>query len=172
VKAQCLPFRQIPHTTQLFLDFLSWSPSIQPSTPALRVFPNGRKTKQPRCVMTPGGGRGWRTFWKGKTGVGMRRQNFGEHCPATRRRVSACYWATGGLFGGPLFSIFKALSTIKLADEATKAGSDCIPVFWLATSDHDLNEINHVSLLGPDGSLQKFSAATRGLPTLPWDGNV
>src|ERR1700720_2892155 len=30
VKAQCLPFRQIPHTTPLFTDFLSWAPSIQP----------------------------------------------------------------------------------------------------------------------------------------------
>ncbi len=30
VKSQCLPFRQIPHTTPLFTDFLSWSPSIQP----------------------------------------------------------------------------------------------------------------------------------------------
>ena len=30
MKAQCLPFRQIPHTTPLFTDFLSWSPSIQP----------------------------------------------------------------------------------------------------------------------------------------------
>ena len=30
VKSQCLPFRQIPHTTRLFNDFLSWSPSIQP----------------------------------------------------------------------------------------------------------------------------------------------
>ena len=30
VKSQCLPFRQIPHTTKLFTDFLSWSPSIQP----------------------------------------------------------------------------------------------------------------------------------------------
>ncbi len=30
MKAQCLPFRQIPHTTRLFTDFLSWSPSLQP----------------------------------------------------------------------------------------------------------------------------------------------
>ena len=30
MKSQCLPFRQIPHTTPLFTDFLSWSPSIRP----------------------------------------------------------------------------------------------------------------------------------------------
>src|ERR1700757_4058916 len=30
VKAQCLPFREIPHTTRLFADFLSWSSSVRP----------------------------------------------------------------------------------------------------------------------------------------------
>ncbi len=33
VKAQCLPFTQIPHTTRLFTDFLSYSPSVQPFYP-------------------------------------------------------------------------------------------------------------------------------------------
>jgi bacillithiol biosynthesis cysteine-adding enzyme BshC len=72
-----------------------------------------------------------------------------------------------GLFGGPLFSIFKALSTVKLAEEATQAGFDCVPVFWLATTDHDLDEVNHVAVLGPDGLLQNLAAPTRGLPDAP-----
>lgn len=87
-----------------------------------------------------------------------------------RLRGGASAVVTGqqvGLFGGPLFSVFKALSTIRLAQEATAAGSDCVPIFWLATTDHDLDEISHVSFLGPDGSLQKFSSATRGLPDAP-----
>ncbi len=87
-----------------------------------------------------------------------------------RLRGGASALVTGqqvGLFGGPLFSVFKALSTVKLAQEATAAGSDCVPVFWLATTDHDLDEISHVSILGPDGSLQKVSSTTRGLPDAP-----
>ena len=87
-----------------------------------------------------------------------------------RLRGGASALVTGqqvGLFGGPLFSMFKALSTVRLAREATDAGSDCVPVFWLATTDHDLDEISHVSILGPDGSLQKLSATTRGLPDAP-----
>src|SRR5262249_2089978 len=68
-----------------------------------------------------------------------------------------------GLFGGPLFSLFKALTTVKLADEASSAGYQSVPVFWLATVDHDLAEINHVSLLGADGSLQKLAAPTQGV---------
>ncbi len=87
-----------------------------------------------------------------------------------RLRGGASALVTGqqvGLFGGPLFSIFKALTTVKLAQEATAAGSECVPVFWLATTDHDLDEISHVSFLGPDASLQKLSATTRGLPDAP-----
>src|SRR5271168_3766059 len=33
VKAQCLPFTQIPHTTRLFSDYLAYSPSVQPFYP-------------------------------------------------------------------------------------------------------------------------------------------
>ena len=33
MKAQCLPFAQIPHTTRLFTDFLAYSPSVQPFYP-------------------------------------------------------------------------------------------------------------------------------------------
>jgi hypothetical protein len=33
VKSQCLPFAQIPHTTRLFTDFLSYSPGVRPFYP-------------------------------------------------------------------------------------------------------------------------------------------
>ena len=42
-----------------------------------------------------------------------------------------------------------------------------MPVFWLATTDHDLAEISHVSVLGPDGSLQKLTAPTQGTHDAP-----
>ena len=61
-----------------------------------------------------------------------------------------------GLFGGPLFSIFKALTAVKLAEQATAAGVDCVPVFWLATEDHDLAEVNHVALLSENGLPESF----------------
>jgi bacillithiol biosynthesis cysteine-adding enzyme BshC len=87
-----------------------------------------------------------------------------------RLRDGASALVTGqqvGLFGGPLFSFFKALTTVKLANEATSAGCDSVPVFWLATSDHDLEEISHVSVLGTDGSLQKLVTPTHGVADAP-----
>ncbi|MGH9553318.1 MAG: bacillithiol biosynthesis cysteine-adding enzyme BshC [Terriglobales bacterium] len=168
VKAQCLPFRQIPHTTRLFSDFLSWSPAIQPFYSRPPHFSQWFKDEAAGVSYDPARrarvadilerqNRAWEASSKTLENIG-------------RLRAGASALVTGqqvGLFGGPLFSLFKALSTVKLAGEATSAGSDCVPIFWLATSDHDLDEINHVSLLGPDGSLQKFSAPTRGLPDAP-----
>src|ERR1700733_2303914 len=54
----------------------------------------------------------------------------------------------GVLFGGPLLTILKAATTVARAREATAAtGIDHVPVFWMATEDHDLEEVDQVSLL-------------------------
>ena len=52
------------------------------------------------------------------------------------------------LFGGPLLTILKAATAVARAREATAAtGVEHVPVFWLATEDHDLEEVDRVSLL-------------------------
>ena len=50
-----------------------------------------------------------------------------------------------GLFGGPLFSPFKAATAIARARKATEAGHPHAAVFWLASEDHDFAEINQVT---------------------------
>ena len=49
------------------------------------------------------------------------------------------------LFTGPVFFIYKILQTIKLAENLKKnfPESQFVPVFWMATEDHDFEEINH-----------------------------
>jgi bacillithiol biosynthesis cysteine-adding enzyme BshC len=49
-----------------------------------------------------------------------------------------------GLFGGPLFTPFKAATALARAREASAAGRPHAAIFWLATEDHDFAEINHV----------------------------
>ena len=48
------------------------------------------------------------------------------------------------LFGGPLFTPFKAATALARARQATAAGHAHAAIFWLATEDHDFAEINHV----------------------------
>ena len=54
------------------------------------------------------------------------------------------------LFAGPLYFVYKALHAAKLAREFNQKHSDyqLVPVFWLATEDHDLDEVRHAHLFG------------------------
>jgi bacillithiol biosynthesis cysteine-adding enzyme BshC len=49
-----------------------------------------------------------------------------------------------GLFGGPLFTPFKAATALARARQATACGSPHAAIFWLAAEDHDFAEIDHV----------------------------
>jgi bacillithiol biosynthesis cysteine-adding enzyme BshC len=168
VKAQCLPFRQIPHTTQLFIDFLSSTPALRRFYPRSPRFSEWSKDESAAMSYDP--------VRRQRVAAILERQNraWGAS-PATlenitRFRGGASAVVTGqqvGLFGGPMFSLFKALSTVKLAAEVSNAGCAAVPVFWLATTDHDLDEINHATLLGNDGSLENLTTPTRGVPDAP-----
>jgi bacillithiol biosynthesis cysteine-adding enzyme BshC len=50
-----------------------------------------------------------------------------------------------GLFGGPLFTPFKAATALARARQATAAGKPHVAIFWLASEDHDFAEIDHVT---------------------------
>ncbi len=50
-----------------------------------------------------------------------------------------------GLFGGPLFTPFKAATALARARKATASSRPHVGLFWLATEDHDFPEINHVT---------------------------
>ncbi len=55
-----------------------------------------------------------------------------------------------GLFTGPAYTIYKALTAIKTARELSARGVPAVPVFWLATEDHDFAEVDHAWAFGPD----------------------
>jgi bacillithiol synthase len=158
MKSQCLPFQQIPHTTRLFLDYLSYTPSVRSFYPRSPIFSEWLKDESKRVVYD--GAR------RGKVSEILERQNraWGASSKTLanieRFKRGALAAVTGqqvGLFGGPLFSIFKALTAVKLAEQATAAGVDCVPVFWLATEDHDLAEVNHVALLSEQGLPERLA---------------
>jgi bacillithiol biosynthesis cysteine-adding enzyme BshC len=50
-----------------------------------------------------------------------------------------------GLFGGPLFTPFKAATALARSRQATAAGHPHAAIFWLASEDHDFAEIDHVT---------------------------
>jgi bacillithiol synthase len=63
-----------------------------------------------------------------------------------------------GLFGGPLYTIHKALSAIALARRLEAVlETPVLPVFWIASDDHDWDEANHVHLLDTGNELHRLA---------------
>lgn len=64
-----------------------------------------------------------------------------------------------GLFSGPIYTIHKALSAIKMAECLTARGFKAVPVFWAATEDHDFAEVAEAFVIDAEGKLlgAKFS---------------
>ena len=168
MRAQCLPFAQIPQTTRLFTDFLSYSPSVRPFYPHSPHFSEWVKAQASTLQYDPAR--------REKVSAILERQNSSWGAsPQTlssirRLRQGAAAVVTGqqvGLFGGPMFAIYKALTAIKLAEESAAAGIDAVPVFWLATYDHDLAEVNHVSVPGSDGTLRTLTTSSHSVAGAP-----
>jgi bacillithiol synthase len=62
-----------------------------------------------------------------------------------------------GLGGGPLYTLYKAVTAIRLArDVEAASGQPCVPVFWNASDDSDVEEVNRLRAVGEDGELRKF----------------
>lgn len=168
MKVHCLPFAQIPHTTRLFSDFLAYSPQVRPfyrhsphfsewlkeEASALRY--NGARRERVSAILERQN-RSWDASPQTLANLGRLRQ--GAAAVVTGQQV--------GLFGGPMFALYKALTAVKLAEEASKAGVDAVPVFWLATSDHDLAEVNHVAFPGSDGALQTITTTSHDVTGAP-----
>lgn len=168
MRTECLPFTLIPHTTPLFTDLLYNYPKVRkfyPRSPdlaqwakeeaeSIRYDPSRR---QKVAAILERQNRAWGA--SAETLKNVQRLRAGAACVVTGQQV--------GLFGGPLFSIFKAMGAIRLAEKATELGVNCVPMFWLATEDHDLAEINHTTLLASDGSLQTVATTTQGAPDAP-----
>ncbi len=60
-----------------------------------------------------------------------------------------------GLFSGPAYSIYKGLMAVQIAGELTRGGISAVPVFWMATEDHDLDEVRHATWFD-QGRLVRF----------------
>jgi bacillithiol synthase len=165
VKSHCLPFSQIPHTTRLFLDLVAYTPEVQAFYRRSPYFHEWLKQEATRIS--------YDSSRRERVAAVLERQNRSWNASSEtlanldRLRNGAATVVTGqqvGLFGGPTFALYKALTAVKLAEEATHAGVDTVPVFWLATYDHDLAEVNHVSIPGSDGGLQLLSATSHDVP--------
>jgi bacillithiol synthase len=156
-----LPFRRLPHQPKLFLRFLDDFPSVSnfyPHSPTLENV-----TESPRSLDFPAERRAKVTAILRDINASL---GSGD---ATRRNLDrlengAVAVVSGqqvGLFGGPAYAFYKALSAIRFAEDLTEVGIPAVPVFWMATEDHDLDEVRHVSWFH-GGKLTRFELPADG----------
>src|ERR1700733_7991345 len=150
-----VPFRRLPHQPKLFLrfldDFLSVSkfyphpPTFESVNESARdlVFPVDRRKEATTVLRDVNGALGA----GGATRRNLDRLENGAVAVVSGQQV--------GLFGGPAYAFYKALSAIRMAEELTDAGVPAVPVFWMATEDHDLDEVRHVTWF-ESGKLTRF----------------
>ena len=149
MESPCIPFREIPHTTALFTAFLDEFQRVSgyyahPPTEA-GIDAAARNVKHDPAVrqsVVEVLREQNRVFSTGSTD----RADEATERNLTRLANGAVAIVTGqqvGLFTGPAYSFYKAISAVRCAEEATRRGIDAVPVFWLATEDHDLVEVNH-----------------------------
>ena len=163
----CISFSSIPHTTRLFADYLSQSPDIRKFYPhstdrahiasLARVVPAGTEIHRRVADVLERQNRAW-----GASDAVLRniqRVREGAHVIVTGQQV--------GLFGGPLLAFLKVASALTLAKQMEASGVSCVPVFWMASEDHDLLEVNQALLLTQDLNLVPFEADSEGLRGAP-----
>jgi bacillithiol synthase len=61
-----------------------------------------------------------------------------------------------GLFGGPAYAFYKALMALQGAADLIRKGIPAVPVFWMATEDHDVDEVRQVNWFH-EGELLEFA---------------
>jgi bacillithiol biosynthesis cysteine-adding enzyme BshC len=149
MSTECYPIATLPHTTKLFRDFLAMGESgaMSPVRGWYGAEPLGRGWMRPpaasahAAALADALGAQSREFGAGaETLANIAKLRTGARAVVTGQQV--------GLLGGPLLTLLKAATAVARAKQATAAtGVEHVPVFWLATEDHDLEEVDQVSLL-------------------------
>ncbi len=163
----CISFNSIPHTARIFSDFLSYSPAIRqffptpPDAEHIAAFAKSVPRDPERQARVAAALEKQNRNWGAspQTLRNIQRLGEGAYAVVTGQQV--------GLFGGPLMSLFKIASALALAKQVEQLGIDCVPVFWLATEDHDLDEVNQTLFLTHDFQLVPFKANTAGTAGSP-----
>jgi len=165
---ECLPFRDVPGISGLYLDFLDGNPQVR------SFYPTSTRSldelaHQARSVSIPVERRQCvadvllkqNRTWNAGPEVLSNIENL---------RKGACAVVSGqqvGLFLGPAYTLYKAVTIIRLARELTARGVEAVPIFWLASEDHDLAEVNHVFVPDSRGELQRLATTSQGCPGCP-----
>ncbi|HEY6291320.1 MAG TPA: bacillithiol biosynthesis cysteine-adding enzyme BshC [Terriglobia bacterium] len=153
MECQCIPYSRLPKTSTLFLDYVDHFERVA-------SFYGGGTPFALASYQTVAGALNHPAALRSQVASVLMRQNralgASEATLANLERLAepgTMAVVTGqqvGLFSGPAFTLYKALTAVHLAQWLSEQGLPCLPVFWLATEDHDLAEVASTALLDND----------------------
>jgi bacillithiol biosynthesis cysteine-adding enzyme BshC len=151
-----IPFHNIPHQSKLFLSYLDLSPAAL----GFYQYPPTMESLEHSARDIPAN----LQFPREVMASILRRQNkaFGSdsetlHHIDELEKPDSVAVLTGqqvGLFTGPLYAVYKALTAIHMAEELKRRRIRAIPIFWMDTEDHDLPEVTRRTVLDSDSSVR------------------
>lgn len=154
--SDALRFTEIPRTSRLFNDFLYDYNKVA------RFYSDCGRTVSPLAEHARKVGA--QSFDRERVADALERINRRAGSPELTfkniemlRRPGSVAIVTGqqaGLFTGPLYTIHKAMTVIKLTACLREHGVEAVPVFWIASEDHDYEEVNHCRLIDVEGHLK------------------
>ena len=156
LRVERLPFARVPHQSRLFLEYLEDPVALRRFYPEAVRFHHELAARAPKVLAAHRTDRGALADALAATNAewGAGRETLAN--VERLRSAEAVAVVTGqqvGLFTGPLYTIYKALSAVKLAGCLTQRGTEAVPVFWMATEDHDWEEVRAAEVIACDGRL-------------------
>jgi bacillithiol synthase len=162
LRVEKLSFTNIPGQSKLFLDYLRDPPALRRFYPEAvknhfdlterreRVLANYKTDRTVVCDALERMNRRW----------GASEQTL-KHLQTLRESdcIAVVSGQQAGLFGGPLYTVYKALSAIKLAECLSLRGVKTVPVFWIATEDHDFAEVATAEFINRDCGLGQVTVS-------------
>lgn len=161
MKAGCLRYTSLPGTSKLYSDFLYHFDRVRPFYQR-HYLDRAEWTQVAHEVNYP-------AEMRHSMVAALRKHNEDSpnlHLLAQPGTVAVVTGQQVGLFSGPSYTIHKALTAARMAAELSAEGIPAVPVFWLATEDHDFEEVNHVWACGPGHEPVKLTvnSGTNGRP--------
>ncbi len=138
MECSCVPHFELPNPSKLFLDLVYHSDRVRSFYPYNPHDPASFQAAASQINLSP--------ERRAALVAALRQRNGDSPSLALLAQPGTVAVVTGqqvGLFSGPAYTIYKALTAAKLAQDLTARGINAVPVFWLATEDHDFAEINH-----------------------------
>ena len=171
METECYPISVLPHASRIFLDYTERETPLRPFYPVSPRSPAWMQHPEPATFFDPSA----RAQLADLLTTQNRAYRAGEATlrNVERLRQGARAVVTGqqvGLFGGPLYTLFKAATAIQRAAQATAQGHPAVPIFWMATEDHDFAEIDHLTLLDRCG-LKRVQLQRSASAEIVWASN-